>query len=91
MLAAGAWDTQLHEEVLVFNSGFWQKDHSLWLDIQKANWADVILKDKFKTAIQKDVNGFFKSENLYKSLAIPWKVDRDHPTTLPQPVINVFV
>ncbi|KAI1786675.1 P-loop containing nucleoside triphosphate hydrolase protein [Ganoderma leucocontextum] len=73
LLAAGAWASQLHEEVLVFNSGFWQKDHSLWLDIQKANWADVILKEKFKIAMQKDVYGFFDSEDLYKSLAIPWK------------------
>lgn len=88
LLAAGAWATQLHEEVLIFNSGFWQKDHSLWLDIQKANWADVILKDKFKTAVQKDVYGFFDSENLYKSLAIPWKVDQYSHAALPRPLIN---
>ncbi|KAI9069256.1 P-loop containing nucleoside triphosphate hydrolase protein [Trametes sanguinea] len=73
LLAAGAWSDQLHEEVLVFDSGFWQKSHSLWLEVQKANWEDVILKDQFKTALKKDIYGFFDSEELYKSLAIPWK------------------
>ncbi|TBU32974.1 P-loop containing nucleoside triphosphate hydrolase protein [Dichomitus squalens] len=73
VLAAGGWAAQLHQEVLVFNQGFWRKDHDMWLDLQTANWADVILKEKFKTALQKDVYGFFDSEDLYKSLAIPWK------------------
>ena len=74
LLAAGGWASQLHQEVLVFNQGFWQKDHGMWVDLQTANWADVILKEKFKTALKKDVYGFFDSEDLYKSLAIPWKV-----------------
>ena len=74
LLASGAWHAQLHEEILVFNSGYWQKDHALWTEVQKANWADVILEEKFKTGLQKDIYGFFDSEDLYKSLAIPWKV-----------------
>ena len=74
MMAAGGWNAQLHDEILVFNSGFWQKDHRLWSEVQKANWADVILDDEFKTALKKDIYGFFDSEKLYKSLAIPWKV-----------------
>ena len=74
MMAAGGWNAQLHDEILVFNSGFWQKDYRLWSEVQKANWADVILDDEFKTALKKDIYGFFDSEKLYKSLAIPWKV-----------------
>ncbi|KAI0082447.1 P-loop containing nucleoside triphosphate hydrolase protein [Panus rudis PR-1116 ss-1] len=73
LIAAGIWANELHEEIYVFNQGFWQKDHNLWLEVQKANWEEVILKDKFKTAMQKDIRGFFDSEMLYKSLAIPWK------------------
>jgi transitional endoplasmic reticulum ATPase len=42
--------------------------------MQKANWDDVILKQEFKDALQKDVYGFFKNEKIYKELAIPWKV-----------------
>ncbi|KAI0723095.1 P-loop containing nucleoside triphosphate hydrolase protein [Earliella scabrosa] len=73
ILAAGVWGAQLHDEILVYNSGYWQKDHGLWLEVQKANWKDVILKEEFKTNLQKDIYGFFDSEELYKSLAIPWK------------------
>ena len=71
---AGVWSNELHEEVYVFDSGYWQKNHSLWLEIQKANWDDVILKEEFKTGLQKDVFGFFDSEELYRQLGIPWKV-----------------
>lgn len=53
--------------------GFWRKDHSLWIELQKASWDDVILDDKFKKALQKDIYGFFESEGIYKDLAIPWK------------------
>ncbi|KAI9001372.1 P-loop containing nucleoside triphosphate hydrolase protein [Trametes punicea] len=73
LVAAGAWSDQLHQEVLVFDNGFWQKNHSLWTEVQKANWEDVILKEEFKVALKKDIYGFFDSEDLYKSLSIPWK------------------
>ncbi|KAI0921649.1 hypothetical protein AcW1_004439 [Taiwanofungus camphoratus] len=73
LLAAGAWQNELHDEILVFNKGSWRKDHNLWTEVQKANWDDVILKEEDKAKLRKDVNGFFDSEDLYKSLAIPWK------------------
>lgn len=69
------WQNELHEEIYVFNQGWWQKNHALWVEIQKANWDDIILKEKFKKDMKKDIFGFFDSESLYKSLAIPWKVD----------------
>jgi transitional endoplasmic reticulum ATPase len=74
LLAAGAWANALHDEIWVFNQGFWQKDHGLWVEVQKADWKDVILKDAFKKALQKDVYGFFASEAIYKDLSITWKV-----------------
>ncbi|KAJ7682621.1 P-loop containing nucleoside triphosphate hydrolase protein [Mycena polygramma] len=73
ILKAGLWSDSLHDEIWVYNQGFWQKDHALWVDIQKADWKDVILKDDFKKALHKDVYGFFKSEGIYKELGIPWK------------------
>lgn len=72
--AAGIWTNDLHEEIYVFDSGFWFKDANLWAEVQKADWEDVILEDEFKKNLQKDVFGFFDSEELYKNLAIPWKV-----------------
>ncbi|KAJ3756439.1 P-loop containing nucleoside triphosphate hydrolase protein [Lentinula raphanica] len=73
LLACGLWSEAIHNEIWVFNQGFWQKDGGLWDSIQKADWKDVILKDKFKKAFQKDVYGFFDSKELYQELGIPWK------------------
>ncbi|TRM68103.1 P-loop containing nucleoside triphosphate hydrolase protein [Schizophyllum amplum] len=71
--AAGLWAYEAHEEIWVFDSGFWSKNARLYSEVQKANWKDVILKDEFKKMIKKDVYGFFDSEAIYKELAIPWK------------------
>lgn len=75
-MSSGLWGNELHEEIYVFNQGWWQKNHDLWVEIQKANWDDIILKDQFKKNLKKDVFGFFEAEDLYKSLAIPWKVHK---------------
>lgn len=73
LLASGAWQYELHEEIWVYDQSYWDKSHDLWTEIQKADWKDVILKDDFKKAMQKDVYGFFSSEKTYKDLGIPWK------------------
>ena len=74
LTAAGIWSNDLHNEIYVFDQGFWRKDANLWREVQKANWDDIILKDEYKRLIQKDVFGFFESEKLYQRLSIPWKV-----------------
>jgi transitional endoplasmic reticulum ATPase len=74
MLTLGIWANALHNEIWVFDQGFWRKDAALYTEIQKADWDDVILDSDFKKTFQKDVYGFFESEDLYKKLAIPWKV-----------------
>jgi len=74
LVAAGGWSQALHNEVWVFEQGFWNRDPGLWQEVQKANWADVILDEEFKTTLQKDVFGFFSSERVYLDLQIPWKV-----------------
>lgn len=73
ILAIGTWAWELHDEIWVFNQGYWQKNHGLWVELQKANWDDVILKESFKESLQQDVYGFFDSERLYKDLGIAWK------------------
>lgn len=74
ILAASIWQDQLHDEIWVFNQGIWIKDPGLWVEVQKADWKDVVLKDEFKKGLKKDIYGFFASEAVYKELAIPWKV-----------------
>ena len=79
LAAAGAWQVQLHEELLFFDDGHWQKSHQLWVEVQKAKWEEVILKDEFKEHVMDDVEGFFRSEDLYKNLSVPWKVSHSSP------------
>lgn len=79
ILAASIWNDQLHNEIWVFNQGYWKKDPALWAEIQKADWKDVVLKDEFKKSLKKDIYGFFASEAVYKELAIPWKVRSPSP------------
>lgn len=74
LLAAGLWAAKTHEEIWVYSNGFWQKNRDLWEQVQKADWADVILDKQRKEDLRKDVYSFFKSEAIYKELAIPWKV-----------------
>ena len=74
LIAAGSWSAELHEEIWVYNQGFWKKDYELWTEVQKADWEEIILDEEFKSALQKDVFSFFTSEELYRKLAIPWKV-----------------
>ena len=74
LLAAGIFADQLHNEIWVFNQGYWDKDAGLWNEIQKASWDDVILVNDFKEAVKKDIYGFFESEKLYKEYSLPWKV-----------------
>ena len=39
----------------------------------KTSWDDVILPDTQKTSIRSSIEGFFKSEKLYKDLGIAWQ------------------
>ncbi|KAI0005043.1 hypothetical protein BJV74DRAFT_321835 [Russula compacta] len=68
----GHWylSDQLH--IWVYNQG-WVNDSSLWEDIQRASWEDIILEFDFKQVIQKDVLGFLSSKDSYKVLTPPWK------------------
>lgn len=73
LLEAGKWNSELHNEVWVFDGGYWQKSAQLWDSVQKASWDDVILDKSMKDAIRSDVNTFFDSPDTYQRLKVPWK------------------
>lgn len=52
LVATGTYATELHDEIPVYAHGWWEHDHQLWLDVQKANWDDVILDKAFKKRLQ---------------------------------------
>jgi transitional endoplasmic reticulum ATPase len=71
--AASSWAQELHNEVLVFDQGFWQKNRELWQNVQKAEWEDVILEKEKKEAIIEDILGFFDAQDKYEEYQVPWK------------------
>lgn len=71
--SAGTWGSELHEEIWVFDGGFWGKSAELYASVMKASWKDVILDEDMKKAIINDHVSFFKSEETYTKLRVPWK------------------
>lgn len=70
---ATEYQSQLHNEIWVFDGGYWQKSADLYQSIEKASWNDVILDPEMKTDIQNDVLRFFASQERYEKLRVPWK------------------
>ncbi|KAK0927352.1 hypothetical protein LTR91_003840 [Friedmanniomyces endolithicus] len=73
LFESGAWNSELHNEIFVFDGGFWQKSAELWDSVQKSNWEDVILDEGMKKAIISDVENFFDSRETYERLKVAWK------------------
>lgn len=74
IVAASTWALEIHDEILVFDRGFWQKSHKLWEAVQEASWSNVILNEDMKDAIVDDCKGFYDNREIYKKYRIPWKV-----------------
>lgn len=73
LLESGQWNSVLHDEIYVFDQGYWQKSSELFESVRKASWEDVILKEDTKKAIINDVMTFFDSQETYERLKVPWK------------------
>lgn len=73
LLEAGKWNNELHDEIWVFDGGWWDKSAELWESIHKASWDDVILEKSMKDQIIADVDDFFGSREVYQKLKVPWK------------------
>jgi len=73
LIEAGRWTNTLHNEVFVFDRGYWQKSAELYESVMSAEWSNVILPEEQKNAIINDVDYFFNNRDTYKSLKVPWK------------------
>jgi transitional endoplasmic reticulum ATPase len=72
--AAGIWEERSDNEVWVYDRGSWVKDRELWLNVQHASHDDLILPRDMRTALQRDILGFFDAKQHYREIGIPWKV-----------------
>ncbi|KAI8938716.1 hypothetical protein NX059_004584 [Plenodomus lindquistii] len=70
---ATTWAVELHNEVWVFDQGYWQKSAELYESVQKSDWSQVILDEDMKKALISDVETFFDSQKTYADLKVPWK------------------
>ncbi|ETS76622.1 hypothetical protein PFICI_12009 [Pestalotiopsis fici W106-1] len=73
ILEAGRWNADLHEEVWVFDGGYWQKSKDLYESFRNASWDSVILDPQMKESIIDDHLSFFSSRETYTHLKVPWK------------------
>ncbi|KAH6654764.1 ATPase [Truncatella angustata] len=73
ILEAGRWNADLHDEVWVFDGGYWQKSKELYDSIRNATWESVILSSEMKNNIIDDHLSFFNSRETYTHLKVPWK------------------
>lgn len=73
ILEAGRWAADLHDEVWVFDSGYWQKSRELFDSVRHASWDAVILDPAMKRALIDDHLSFFGSRDTYTRLRVPWK------------------
>jgi transitional endoplasmic reticulum ATPase len=71
--AATKWGAELHNEVWVFDAGFWQKSAELYNSVQRSTWDSVILDEDMKKALISDAQNFFDSQKTYQDLKVPWK------------------
>jgi transitional endoplasmic reticulum ATPase len=73
VLAAGKWTSQLHDEIFVYDNGYWEKSKELWKSVEGASWDDVVLNPEMKKNLIEDVQGFFDNQDIYNEYSVPWK------------------
>jgi AAA+ superfamily predicted ATPase len=67
------WNSEIRDEVLVFEDGYWNKNPELFKSIQGAIFDNLILHGSLKKDIQEDLINFFASRETYTSYNVPWK------------------
>lgn len=71
--AVCAWSSTVHDEVLVFEDGYWRKSDELFSAIKAATWDTLILPATLKQQIRNDLTGFFAAQATYARYGVPWK------------------
>ncbi|MBD2358643.1 AAA family ATPase [Tolypothrix sp. FACHB-123] len=67
------WNSEIRDEVLVFEDGYWHKNPELFQSIKTATFDNLILHGNLKQDIQDDLINFFASQATYAAYDIPWK------------------
>ncbi|HLK58462.1 MAG TPA: ATP-binding protein [Chthonomonadaceae bacterium] len=73
LAAVSEWCSEVRGEVLVFESGCWEKSEPLFRAIKNATFDNLILPAGLKEEIQADFSRFFASRPIYERYRVPWK------------------
>ncbi|KAL8937008.1 MAG: hypothetical protein Q9216_004637 [Gyalolechia sp. 2 TL-2023] len=73
IMTCGRWMYPVDNDFIYVYDGYWTASKSLWQQVQKASWNDVILNEEMKQTLVSLMTKFFDSEDIYKSLGVPWK------------------
>jgi len=73
LMAVCAWNQEVRDEVLVFDSGHWHKDSELFAAIKGATLDNLVLQGSLKSDIYDDLNAFFSARDTYEEYGVPWK------------------
>ncbi|MEO1402589.1 MAG: ATP-binding protein [Cyanobacteria bacterium J06635_1] len=67
------WNSDVRDEVMVFEGGLWHKSRDLFESIQSATLDNLILAGSLKEDIYADVEHFFSAKAMYTEYNVPWK------------------
>ncbi|MEA5605508.1 ATP-binding protein [Nostoc sp. UHCC 0252] len=67
------WNSEIRDELLVFEDGYWDKNPDLFQSIQSATFENLVLHKTLKQDIQDDLINFFASQETYANYSVPWK------------------
>jgi len=62
-----------NKSILVFSNGRWSRSRSLFNEIQKASFDDLVLPGEMKETILTEFKQFLGSKDQYKRLGISWR------------------
>jgi AAA+ superfamily predicted ATPase len=71
--AVCSWNSEIRDEVLVFEDGGWAKNLDLFQSIKSATFDNLILHGNLKQDIKDDLTNFFDAQSVYATYDVPWK------------------
>ena len=71
--AVCAYNSEIRDEVLVFEGGYWCKSEELFASIKGATLDTLVLPAGLKEGLAGDLASFFGAKSLYDEYGVPWK------------------
>lgn len=71
--AVSAWNTEIRDEIMVFEEGNWEKNQELFYAIKNTSLDNLILPGTLKHDIFRDLQRFFEAKETYARYNIAWK------------------